>query len=250
MKYIPCYALKLLAFILHKLYSLIFPKWSKHGHRKITIPQKLTIITLKEAFGWTYRDIGWLILDIGLVIDIKNPTTFQNFNAFKKRLDTGILQSIAEITAAIVLKYSGLDKPKVMLVDSTGFQVMDASAYYINRSQRKADFAKLHVVMDLDTRVIVIATPTDRYIHDIQPMRKYFIKRLRKLAKILGFGIKAVSADSAYAAEDVYQSIKRELKAAAAIKPKKTRGIPKRGEIGKAWRMRNLKWFKAYSNKR
>ena len=165
-------------------------------------------------------------------------------------METGALQAVVEITASIVLKHGGLKDARVMLVDSTGFQVMDASAYYMDRAQRKADFAKLHVVMDLDTRVIVVATPTDRYVHDVQPMRKYFVKRLRKIARMLGFRIKAVSADSAYAAEDVYRAIKRELKAAATIKPKKTRGIPRHGEIGKAWRMRNLPWFKSYADKR
>ncbi len=250
MKYIPCFALKLLAYMLHTLYSLMFPKYAKHGHRKITIPQKLTVITLKEAFGWSCRDMGLLILDIGPVIGIKDPTTFQNFNAFKKRVKAGSLQAVVEITAMIVLKHGNLEAEKVMLVDSTGFQVMDASTYYMNRAQRKADFAKLHVVMDLDTKVIVVATPTDRYVHDVQPMRRYFVKRLRKIARMLGFRIKAVSGDSAYAAEDVYRAIKRELKAAATIKPKKTRGIPRNGEIGKAWRMRNLPWFKYYANKR
>ncbi len=76
MRYIPYFALKLLAYTLHRLYGLIFPKYAKHGHRKITIPQKLTVITLKEAFGWRYREIGLLILDIGPVIGIKDPTTF------------------------------------------------------------------------------------------------------------------------------------------------------------------------------
>ena len=95
----------------------------------------------------------------------------------------------------------------------------------MNRAQRKADFAKLHVVMDFGTRVIVVATPTDRYVHDVQPMRRYFVKRLRKMARMLGFRIRAVSGDSAYSAEDIYRSIKRELRAAATTKPKKMRGV-------------------------
>ena len=133
MRYIPYSALKLLAHMLHWLYSLMFPKYAKHGHRKITIPQKLTVITLKEAFGWSYRDIGLLLLDIGSIIGVKDPTTFQNFNAFKKRLKAGTLQAVAEVTAAIVLKHGDLENTRIMLVDSTGFQVMDASAYYMNR---------------------------------------------------------------------------------------------------------------------
>ena len=76
MRYRSCSALKLLAHMLHWLYSLMFPKYAKHGHRKITIPQKLTVITLKEAFGWSYRDIGLLLLDIGPIIGVKDPTTF------------------------------------------------------------------------------------------------------------------------------------------------------------------------------
>lgn len=251
MTYIPYFALKLLAYTLHKLYSLIFPKYAKHGHRKITIPQKLTIITLKEAFAWSYRDIPLLVFDIGPTIGIKNPTTFQNFNAFKKKLKTGLLQSISELTAAIVLVASGaLEKPLVILIDSTGFQIMDASSYYMNRAQRKADFAKLHVAMDMETKAIIVATPTDRYVHDIKPLKNYFIKRLKKMAKMLGFRIKVVSADSAYASETTYRLIRSELRATAAIKPRKTRGIPKKGEMAKAWRMRNLPWFKRYANKR
>ena len=44
--------------------------------------------------------------------------------------------------------------------------------------------------------------------------------------------------------------IQRELGAIAVIKPRKTGGIPKRGEMAKVWRMRNLPWFKQYTNKR
>ena len=251
MKYIPYFALKLLAYMLHRLYSLIFPKYAKHGHRKITIPQKLTIITLKEAFSWSYRDIPFLVNDIGPTIGIDDLTTFQNFSAFKKKLETGLLQSVAELTAAIVLVFSGaLKRPIVILIDSTGFQIMDASSYYLNRAQRKADFAKLHVAMDMGTKAMLVATPTDRYVHDIKPFKNYFVKGIKRMAKMLGFRIKAVSADSAYASEDTYRMIWRELGAIAAVKPKKTRGVPRRGELAKVWQMRNLPWFKRYSNMR
>jgi len=45
MRYMLFKVLKLLAMILHAFYSLIYPKYSKHDQRKITIPQKLTLIT-------------------------------------------------------------------------------------------------------------------------------------------------------------------------------------------------------------
>ena len=250
MRYIPCYALKLLAHILHAIYSQIFPKWSKHGHRKMTIPQKLTILTIIEAFGFAYRDVKALIMDIGHVIGVENPVTFQNINAFKQRLKVGTLQAVSELIAAIAIKVSGDKKGKVILVDSTGFQITDASSYYQDRAQKKADFAKLHVAMDLETKAIMIMTPTDRYVHDLKPFLDYFIKRLRQLSEALGVTIKAVSADSAYASSESYTRVRKELKAKPAIKPRKTRGYPKNGYMAVIWRMRNLPWFKHYADMR
>ena len=121
MKYIPCHGLKILAYTLHAIYSQIFPKWSKHGHRKMTIPQKLTILTIIEAFGFTYRDVVPLTVDIGDVIGVKEPTTFQNINAFKQELKVTKLQAMTELTGVIAIKLSGSEKDRVIMVDSTGF---------------------------------------------------------------------------------------------------------------------------------
>jgi len=250
MRYISCYALKLLAYILHAIYSQIFPKWSKHGHRKMTISQKLTILTIIEAFGFAYRDAEALMRDIGDVIDIKETVTFQDINAFKQRLKTEDLQTVAELIATIAVKASGGKKGRVIMVDSTGFQIMDASSYYQDRAQRKADFAKLHVAMDLETKAIMVMTPTDRYVHDLKPFLDYFIERLRQLSEALGVTIEAVSADSAYASNESYTRVKEELKAKPAIKPRKTRGKPKNGYMAIIWRMRNLPWFKHYADMR
>ena len=120
---------------------------------------------------------------------------------------------------------------------------MDASSYN-HRAQRAADFFKLHVAMDLAMRAIILATPSDRYYHDSNPLKLYFIDELAKLSGELGFRIKVVSADSAYSSSEVYKRIKEELGAIPAIKPSKGRGNPRRGLKALFWRIRRLfGWF-------
>ncbi len=92
MRYIPFKALKILAMMLHALYSIIYPKYSKHGRRKVTIPQKLTLITIAKAFGYTYRDIPAIAEDLKEVPGIRRVTTFQNFNHFARRIKPQELQ--------------------------------------------------------------------------------------------------------------------------------------------------------------
>ena len=249
MRYIPFEALKILAIFLHGFFSLILPKYSKHGQRKMTIPQKMTILTLGKGLGYSYRDLPWLAYDLKDILGIKEVTCFQNFDRFEKTIKPHAVQDAIELSAAIVISLDKGDE-RVMLVDSTGFQIMDASTYYNYRAQRSADFFKLHVVMDRNTKVVVLATPSDRYYHDVNPMRYYFIDELAKLAVNLGFEIKIVSADSAYAANEVYQGIIGKLKATPAIKPSKRRSKPKNGLVAVFWRLRNVPWFRAYSNLR
>lgn len=244
MVYIPRIILEPFAILLHGIFSTIAKKYAKHGQRKMTIPQKMTIITIAKAFGLTYRDMELLAMDLAEVLGLENITTFQNFNSFEKRLSTKGLQDIITMTALIVIRM--LDKRELHIaVDSTGLQIKDSSSYYQERAQKKADFFKLHVVMDLETRTILLATPSDRYYHDINPFRLYFLPVLRLLADEFGFKIKYISADSAYAAEDTYKAVE-ELGALPTIKPKRAR----KGRMGKYYRMRGLPWFKYYANRR
>jgi len=165
-------------------------------------------------------------------------TSFQNFERFEKTIKPQTIQDVIEISVVFVLRFGGGEK--FILVDSTGFQIMDASSYYNYRAQKAADFFKLHVVMDLETKVIILATPNDRYYHDINPMRHYFIDELAKLAKMFGLKIKVVSTDSAYASEDIYRNIREKLNATPAIKPNKGRKRPKNGLVAIFWRLRNI----------
>lgn len=249
MRYIPFKVLKLLALLLHTFYSLIYPKYSKHGQRKMTIPQKLTLITIAKAFGYTYRDIPSIAEDLRDVLGLKHITTFQNFNTFAKKIKPHEVQEAIKSSAIILIKLNKALK-RVILIDSTGFQITDASSYYNHRAQKAADFFKLHVVMDMATRAIILATPSDRYYHDSNPLKLYFIKELAKLARELGFRVKVVSADSAYSSSEAYRRVKRELGAIPAIKPSRGRGIPRRDIRALFWRIRNLPWFRRYANLR
>jgi len=104
--------------------------------------------------------------------------------------------------------------------------------------------------MDLKTRTIVLATPSDRYYHDIKPLLKCFIRELKRLYRRLGIGIKAIAADFAYDSEKAYKRIRIWLDAIPAIKLSKCRGRPKSGFRAKIWRMRKLPWFRRYTNLR
>jgi len=94
--------------------------------------------------------------------------------------------------------------------------------------------------MDLATKAIILATPSDRYYHDLNPLKLYFIDKLAKLARELGFKIKVVLADSAYSSNEIYKRIKEELKAIPAIKPFKGRGSPRNGLKALFWKIRKL----------
>ena len=248
-RYIGWIGLKLLAIILHAMYSQIYPRYSKHGQRKMTIPQKMTIITIAKALGLTYREMETLARDLRDVLGIKEVTTFQNLHAFAKKIKLGEIQDIIEAIALVVLR-NRERRELGILIDSTGFQIMDATSYYNYRAQRAADFFKLHVVMDEETRVIILATPSDRYCHDSEPFWNYFLPELERLAKTFGFRIHYVSADSAYASNKAYEEVRARLKAIPSIKPCKRRGVPRRGLMATYWRMRNLPWLRRYSNAR
>ena len=71
-KYIGWEALKLLALVLHAIYGQIYPKYSKHGQRKMTISQKMTIITIAKALGYTYREMETLARELREVLGIEN----------------------------------------------------------------------------------------------------------------------------------------------------------------------------------
>ena len=249
MRYIPFKALKILAIMLNLFYSLIYPEYSKHGQKKMTMSQKLTVITLAKALGYTYRDMPAIAEDLKEVLRIRQVTTFQNFNSFANKIKPQELQDAIEFSAIILIKLNGGDE-RVILIDSTGFQIMDASSYYNYRAQKTADFFKLHVTMDLATKAIVLAAPSDRYYHDSNPLKLYFIDELARLSRELGFRIKIVSADSAYSSSEAYKRIREELDAIPAIKPSKGRGIPRRGLKALFWKIRNLPWFRRYSNLR
>jgi len=89
---------------------------------------------------------------------------------------------------------------------------------------RAADFFKLHVIMDEETRVIILATPSDRYCHDSKPLWNYFLPELEGLSKVFGFKISYVSADSAYTSNRAYKEVRERLNAMPGIKPCKGEG--------------------------
>jgi len=133
MPYIPFKVLKLLALLLHAFYSLIYPKYSKHGQRKMTIPQKLTLITIAKAFGYTYRDIPAIAEDLREVLGIRQITSFQNLNHFANKIRPQEMQDAIEFSAVIIIKLNS-DGERIVLIDSTGFQITDASSYYNHRA--------------------------------------------------------------------------------------------------------------------
>jgi len=120
---------------------------------------------------------------------------------------------------------------------------MDATSYYNYRAQRAAGFFELHVIMGEETRVVILATPSDGYCHNSEPFRNYFLPRLERLAKSFGFGIRYIPADSAYASNKAYEEVRERPNAIPGIKSCKRRGVPKRGLIAIYWRMRNLPWL-------
>ncbi|RLG80827.1 MAG: hypothetical protein DRO40_10615 [Thermoprotei archaeon] len=214
----------------------------------MTIPQKMTIITIAKALGYTYREMETLAREPREVLGIKRVTRFQDLHVFVKKIKPREIQDIITAIVIIVLK-NGTRKIGV-LIDSTDFQIMDTTSYYNYRAQKAADFFKLHVVMDEETRVIILATPSDRYCHDSEPFWSYFLPELERLSKIFGFKIRYVSADSAYASNRAYKEVRERLNAIPGIKPCKRRGVPRRGLMTAYWRMRGLPWFRRYSNAR
>jgi len=119
MSYIPLFALKIFAGLIHAIFARIFPKYIKHGRMLMTIYQKMTLIALSYALGITYRDIPLLAIDLADVLCIKNITFLQNFNAFARRIRPQTLQTIIEAIAVIVSKFDDNDLC-VILIDFTG----------------------------------------------------------------------------------------------------------------------------------
>ena len=241
--YIPGFVLKPIAAVLKAFFSLIMPKWAKHGQRRLPIPVKATIIALARALGLTYRDAVLLAVDLADVLGIEDVTTFQNLHAFAKRLRPEAIQDLIRLSGLLIVEIKGVGRLEIA-VDSTGLRITDSSSWYDHRVQRAADFFKLHVAMDLATKAIVLATATDRYCHDLTPMREYFLAELEALAED-GYRIEFVSADSAYASEDVYRRLEA-IGAYPGIKPRRA----KRGLHGRYYRRRCSEAFRRIANRR
>ena len=158
----------------------------------------MTIITIAKAPGYTYRETETPARDLRDVLKIKKVTTFQNLHAFAKKVRLREIQDIIEAIAIIVPK--NRMRELGILIDSTGFQIM-------------------HVVMDEETRVIILATLSDRYCNDSEPLWNYFLPELEKIAKVFGFMIRYVSADSAYASNGAYKEVKESPNAIPVSRP-------------------------------
>ena len=164
--------------------------WSKYSKKSYTIHQHLLIVVLSEYFGMSIERTLEMIREdryIRSLLKLRSVPHKSTISRFKKRVKEGWFALLFRKINDMLGKGRGR-----CAVDSTGLRISKRSFYYTKRIGKEIkirECLKLHVVMDIDTRIILSANVTRFRVND----SKMFIPLLENVEKI-----REVYADRGY----------------------------------------------------
>ena len=134
------------------------PKYtSKYSPKKYTVPQKITLLALKEYENKSYRHFrDWLIVSDKIVdiLDLQDVPHFTTLNKFMNRVNTNVVQTIIGLFSN--------DEMVDLAIDSTGMRLEHGSHYYTKRLKQLGvertqtnKHLKLSIGVETDSQLIV-----------------------------------------------------------------------------------------------
>ncbi len=134
------------------------PKYtSKYSPKKYTVPQKITLLALKEYEDKSYRHFkDWLMVSDKIVdfLDLPDIPHFTTLNKFMNQVGTSVVQSIIGLFSN--------DEMVDLAIDSTGMRLEHGSYYYTKRLKQlgvqrtqTSKHLKLSIGVETDSQFIV-----------------------------------------------------------------------------------------------
>lgn len=192
------------------------PKYkTKFSKKTFTIPQIITLRTLKEVLNKSYDGLIDFLEDfpiIGEILELKrvpDPTTVLKYS---KRVGVERVNNLID--------KSSKTKDKIIAIDATGFENHHASKHYcktVNLHYTQRKYVKLSIAMDTQTQLICSQKSRIAPAND----NKDFIPLLKKIKKRK---IRMVCADKGYDSKNNRLFVFKNLKAKPNIPKRKTTG--------------------------
>ena len=204
---------RILTILAYRLAKLIMPMYRPKGRKGYGKPRLLALyvgkIALRNAPWSEIAEIARLVKDdIGLE-NIPDESTVRKFVG---RLDKGIINVFIALAVAIISL-----KHVVIALDSTGFTLYGPSHYFLRRAKKRESFMKLHVAMDVESGLILVAIATTDGAHDGRVFKEHIVGLLKAIKDILGFDIAFVLADAMYDSEENIRLVRGDLGALPLI---------------------------------
>lgn len=184
-----------------------------YSNHKYTQPQLFTIFALKIYLKTTYRGVTEFLESSDKIskflhlIKIPHFTTIQKF--YSKLSD----QCIKDLNKYILLQHP--NKSEILAMDGTGHTSDRGDLYYIDiRGKERKSYTKNHILIDVDTRMILHYNAVTGPKHDT----KFAIPAIRSISK---YKPHYILADKAYDSEKIRQCINEEIGAFDQIPLKK-----------------------------
>ena len=182
---------------------------SKYSKKLYSQPALFTIVALKIYLNMTYREImDFVSFSSGLrsYLKIKKSPNYSTLQKFFKKMPTDMFERITEQ----IIRHLRI-KPKLIALDGTGFTNDYADKYYAQiRGKERKSFTKCHVVVDVDSRIILYSQATKGPRHDT----KFAIAAIRSLKK---YYVDYIIADKAYDTNKIRECINEEINASDQI---------------------------------
>lgn len=185
----------------------------QYSPKKFTQPVLFTIILYKLFKKDTYREIEEEINlsdKIKRILNIKKSPHYTTLQKYFKRVPTKILYNIN----TLILNHFTF-KDIIVIMDGTGNTNDHADKYYANiRSKERKSYIKNHIIIDLETHLILDFQAKKGPRHDT----KFAIPCLRKMKK---YNVIYALGDKAYDSEEIRKFINEYLDAFDQIPLKK-----------------------------
>lgn len=161
---------------------------------------KFYLLLLKEESKKSYRDIAEFVKRNALHrnLMLKRVPHFTTLQKFLQRIGDGVFREVVQKI------YGRLKKDETIVgVDSTGIEIIHASAHYLKRIEKeKASFVKASLMVNTSSRAIADCHAVADNTHDIKMLAEH-LKRLPR------HGFSHFVADKAYDSTQLYWELKR-----------------------------------------
>jgi len=166
--------------------------------REFKLSRLVILLLFKILFGLSYRSIASATRDLELyrLLGLKRAPCYKTIQNTMKYLNEEILSKINQFLVPDQIKLAG--------IDSSGMKTYRKGAWVIvhfNKTQRKRDFKKIHIFVDLLSKKIMYCVMTNGTSSDSKQLKKI-------LRKCNWLKIKIILGDKGYDTRECFNEIK------------------------------------------